>query len=145
MNNTPIIIEKRYNAPIATVWQALTSKEAMKQWYFDIASFKPETGFEFSFYGKGKDGEPYLHLCKITDVIKEKKLRYSWRYEGYEGISFVTFELFAEGSHTKLVLTHEGLETFPVTASNAFAKENFIQGWTWLMETGLTKYLATGL
>lgn len=143
MNSTPIIIEKTYNAPVATVWHALTSKEAMKQWYFDIADFKPETGFEFSFYGQGKEGESYLHLCKITDVTKEKKLRYSWRYEGYEGISYVTFELFAENGKTRLVLTHEGIETFPATANNAFAKENFMQGWTWLTGTGLAKYLAT--
>jgi hypothetical protein len=29
-------------------------------------------GFEFQFTGEGKDGEKYIHLCKVMDVIKEK-------------------------------------------------------------------------
>ena len=136
-----IIIERTYNAPIEKVWQAITDKEKMKQWYFDLAEFKPEVGFEFRFYGKGKDGEDYLHLCKITAVIKERKLQYSWRYEGFEGISYVSFELFAEGSQTRLKLTHEGLETFPVTATNAFAKENFAEGWSYLTGKSLKEFV----
>jgi hypothetical protein len=68
-------------------------------------------------------------------------LRYSWRYEGYEGISFVTFELFADGNNTKIRLTHEGLESFP--ASNPdFAKENFVEGWNYLIGTSLIKFLS---
>ena len=54
---------------------------------------KQEPGFEFQFVG-GKDDKSYLHLCKITKVVPGKKLQYSWGYKGYEGISFVTFELF---------------------------------------------------
>jgi len=140
-NNNPIIIERVYNAPVQQVWHAITDKDAMKEWYFDLAEFKPEVDFEFSFNGKGKEGEDYLHLCKITEVVKEKKLQYSWRYDGYEGISYVTFELFAEGSNTKVRLTHEGIESFPTTANNAFAKENFMEGWTWLINTSLKNFL----
>jgi uncharacterized protein YndB with AHSA1/START domain len=113
----------------------------MKKWYFDIPEFKPEPGFEFKFYGEGKQGEKYLHLCKITEIVKYKIFTYSWRYEGYEGNSFVTFELFAEGSKTRLKLSHKGLETFPVTAHNDFAKENFMEGWTHIIGTGLKEYV----
>ena len=113
MNTNPIVIENIYNAPLEKVWTAITDKNEMKQWYFDLAEFKPEVGFEFQFYGQGKDGEQYLHLCKITEVIAGKKLTHSWRYDGYEGNSFVTFELFDENGKTRLKLTHAGLETFP--------------------------------
>lgn len=139
--NKPFIIERTYDAPVEKVWHALTDKTEMKQWYFDLAEFKPEPGFEFQFYGEGKTGEKFLHLCKITDVVKNKKLRYSWRYDGYEGISYVTFELSDEGGKTKLKLTHEGLETFPKTTNNDFAKENFAEGWTYLTGISLKKYL----
>ncbi len=81
----------------------------------------------------------YLHLCKITEVIPRKKLQYSWRYDGYEGNSFVTFELFAEGNKTRLKLTHEGLETFPISNPD-FAKENFVEGWTYLIGTSLKEF-----
>ena len=139
--NEPFIIERTYDAPVEKVWKALTDKNEMKQWYFDLAEFKPEPGFEFQFYGEGKQGEKFLHLCKIIDAIKNKKLRYSWRYDGYEGISFVTFELFDEGGKTRLKLTHEGIETFPKTANNDFAKENFAEGWTYITGTSLKEYL----
>ncbi|MGG9961214.1 SRPBCC domain-containing protein [Ferruginibacter sp. SUN106] len=141
LNSEPFVIERIYNAPVATVWQALTDNTEMKKWYFDIAGFKPEVGFEFSFAGQGKEGENYIHLCKVMEVIKEKKITYSWRYEGYEGNSFVTFELSAEGEKTKLKLTHAGLETFPATASNAFAKINFAEGWTYITGTSLKQFV----
>ncbi len=141
MKNEPFVIERTYNASVAKVWKAISDNDEMKKWYFDIAAFKPKVGFEFSFTGTGKDGEKYVHLCKVTEVIKEKKLTYSWRYEGFEGNSFVTFELSAEGEKTKLKLTHAGLETFPATANNAFAKENFAQGWTFITGTSLQQYL----
>ena len=86
-------------------------------------------------------GVRFVHLCKITEVIPGAKLTYSWRYEGYEGISYVTWELFAEGTKTRLKLTHTGLETFPVTAHNDFAKTNFVAGWTALVGTSLSKFL----
>ena len=143
MNTEPFVIERIYNAPIAQVWKAISDKNEMKKWYFDIAAFKAEVGFEFSFVGTGKEGEKYVHLCKVIEVIKEKKLTYSWRYEGFEGNSYVTFELSAEGEKTKLKLTHAGLETFPATANNAFAKENFAQGWTYITGTSLQQFVET--
>ena len=129
MKNTPIVIERVYHAPVSKVWKAITDKTDMKQWYFDLADFRPEPGFEFTFYGEGKQGEKYLHLCKVTDVVENRKLRYSWAYEGMTGMSFVTFELFEEGDHTRLKLTHEGLETFPA-GNPDFARESFEAGWT---------------
>ena len=140
MNNTPIIIERTFNAPVYKVWAAITDKTKMKEWYFDLSEFKAEPGFEFQFYGEGKEGEKYLHLCTVQEAIVNKKLSYTWRYDGYEGNSLVSFELFSEGDKTKLILTHSGLETFPAT-TNAFAKENFVEGWTHIINVSLKDYL----
>jgi uncharacterized protein YndB with AHSA1/START domain len=131
-------IARTFNAPISKVWNAITNCEEMKKWYFDLPGFKPEVGFEFSFTG-GPEDRKYVHLCKITDVITGKKLTYSWRYDGYEGNSFVTWELFDEGEKTRLTLTHEGLETFPATNPD-FARKNFAEGWTYIVGTSLTNY-----
>jgi len=128
MKPEPFVIERIYNAAISKVWKAITDKDDMKQWYFDLAEFKPEVDFEFTFTG-GKDGREYKHLCIITEVIPGKKLKHSWTYDGYEGTSYVTWELFDEGDKTRVKLTHEGLETFPQNNPD-FAKENFVQGWT---------------
>ena len=53
----------------------------------------------------------------------------------------MTFELFAEGNTTRVKLTHEGLETFPVSANNAFAKENFVEGWNHIIHKALKDYV----
>ncbi|HEU0109685.1 MAG TPA: SRPBCC domain-containing protein [Flavisolibacter sp.] len=139
MKQETYVIERSFNAGIKTVWQAITEKEQMKQWYFDLQEFKPEVGFQFSFEGH-KDGITYLHLCQVTEVIPGKKLTYSWKYHGYEGLSYVTFELFEETqTRTRLKLTHAGLETFPNNPD--FARECFAEGWTSIIGTFLKNYL----
>jgi len=139
MKNKPLIIERTFNAPGAMVWKAITDRNDMKQWYFDLAEFKPEIGFEFQFVG-GTEEKKYLHICEITEVVAGKKLTYSWRYDGYQGISYVTFELYAEGNKARLRLTHKGLETFPADNSD-FARENFVAGWTDIIGRSLKKFL----
>ena len=73
MNNAPIVIERTFNAPAAKVWRAITNNDEMKEWYFKLKKFKAEPGFEFQFEG-GPDDRSYVHLCKITEVIPEKKI-----------------------------------------------------------------------
>jgi uncharacterized protein YndB with AHSA1/START domain len=138
MSNQPVVIERIYDVPVSKLWDAITNNEKLKKWYFQIYDFKPIVGFEFSFSG-GAKGE-YKHLCKVTEVIPEKKLTYSWRYEGYPGNSFVSFELIEEGNKTKLKLTHVGLESFK-DAGVDFASDKFAEGWTYILGTSLIKYL----
>jgi uncharacterized protein YndB with AHSA1/START domain len=101
METAPFVIEITYDAKPDRVWQAITDKEKMKEWYFDLKEFKPEVGFEFEFSG-GPPEKSYLHLCKVTEVITGQKLTHSWRYDGYAGNSFVTWELFDEGDKTRV-------------------------------------------
>ena len=138
MKNEPIIIERLLNVLVQKVWDALTINEQMKKWYFNLESFKPEVGFEFRFDG-GPEDRVYHHVCKITQVIPMKKLSYSWRYEGYEGNTGVSFELFDENGKTRLKLTHTGLENFPDNPD--FAKHNFVEGWTQIVGTSLKNFV----
>ena len=143
MNNQPIVLEKTFNAPIERVWQAITDKDEMKKWYFDLSAFKPEKGFKFEFMGGEEGGKQYRHLCEITEVIPEKKLTYSWRYDGFAGNSFVTFELFEQENKTLLKLTHEGVETFPTDDPN-FHSGSFRAGWNQIINISLKDYLESG-
>lgn len=135
----PLVIERTFNAPAEKIWHALTNKEAMKEWYFDVSDFKPEVGFEFTFT-KEKDNEVFVHLFKVTEVIAGKKISYTWRYKDRKGSSLVTFELFTQGSKTRLRVTHEGLSTF--AGPPALEHQNFVLGWTQLIGTSLKKYLS---
>jgi uncharacterized protein YndB with AHSA1/START domain len=142
MKQEPFVIERTFNAPVERVWKAITDKDQMKQWYFDIAAFRAEPGFEFEFSGIGVDCEQYRHLCKVIEAVPNKKLSYSWTYDGYEGYSVLTFELFEEGDKTRLKLTHEGLETFPQN-NPSFARSSFAAGWTELIGSLLPSYVET--
>lgn len=140
MNAKDIMVEQRYNAPVTQVWEAITVNDQMKKWYFQLEEFKPEKGFRFSFNGEGHKGEKYLHLCEITEVIPQKKITYSWKYEGFEGISYVSFELFDEGDKTLVRLTHKGVDSFPEDNPD-FASSSFEQGWKEILGTYLKKHL----
>ena len=140
MKQEPFVIERTYNAPVEKVWKAITDRDAMQKWYFEFAEFKPEVGFEFSFEG-GPPEKTYLHLCKITEVVPLKKLSYTWRYDGYKGDSTVTFELFPEGSKTRVKLTHAGLETFAVNNNPDLDKKNFEAGWNDIIGNLLKEYV----
>ena len=121
------------------VWKAITDKGEMKLWYFEIGDFKPEVGFEFRFLG-GTEEKKYLHICKVTEVAPGKKITYSWRYDGYEGISYVTFELIKEGKQTQVRLTHKGIESFPRDDPN-FARDSFSKGWTYIIGKALEEFV----
>jgi uncharacterized protein YndB with AHSA1/START domain len=133
-----VIIERTLNAPVARVWSALTDVDQMREWYFDLKEFKPQVGFEFEFVVE-HEGNRYHHLCRITDVVPQKKIAYTWRYKGEPGDSLVTFELLAEGNKTRLKVTHSGIETFPKTP--AYARKNFETGWTQIVGSELKQFV----
>jgi uncharacterized protein YndB with AHSA1/START domain len=138
MKDEPLVVERTFDAPASLVWKALTDKEDIRQWSFDISEFAPKVGFEFQFDVE-HEGVRYCHRCKVTEAIPNRRLAYTWRYEGHAGDSLVSFDLFAEGSKTRVKLTHEGLETFPKLP--AFAKANFAAGWTEIVGTSLKNFV----
>jgi uncharacterized protein YndB with AHSA1/START domain len=139
MKKNPVIVENKYNSPVEVVWKAITDKDTMKSWYFDLAEFKAEPGFEFRFEG-GTEETTYLHICKVQEVIPYKKLSYTWRYQGITGETLVSFELLSEVDGTTVILIHEGIETFP-SGNPDLARNNFLAGWKEIMGVSLKKYL----
>jgi len=140
MNSKSIVIEQEYDASIENVWNALTKKDEMKHWYFNLPEFNAQEGFEFRFYGGKDENNQYLHVCQITEANSPKVLSYSWRYEGYAGNSMVIFELTENNTTTKVRLTHSGIETFENENSD-FAKSEFEAGWNYIMTIALKNYL----
>jgi len=133
-----VVIERTLNAPVASVWSALTDVDQMRQWYFDLKEFKPDVGFEFEFIVE-HEGMKYHHLCRVTEVSPQKRIAYTWRYKDEPGDSLVTFELFSEGENTRVKVTHTGIDTFPKTP--AYARKNFENGWTQFIGTELRQFV----
>jgi uncharacterized protein YndB with AHSA1/START domain len=135
----PLVKEVVLDASVSRVWKALTDKDELKQWCFEMEAFQPEVGFEFRFYGE-KDGYKFLHLCKVLEVEVEKKMKWLWSYKDVPGNTYVTFELFPQGNKTKLRLSHEGLEKLPQDEN--YAKQNFAEGWNMILGQLLPKHLS---
>jgi len=125
----PLVIERTFRAPVGMVWQAITDLAQMRRWYFpQLESFEPVVGFQTQF-NVHHDGKDFLHLWKVTEVVSGRKITYSWRYGGFPGESFVTFELTADGSGTHMLLTHAGLDSFQPDQHPDLAMGNFFSGW----------------
>ncbi len=131
-----VAISAQLNAPIQKVWEALTDSKAMKEWYFDIDDFRPEVGHTFEFYGGA-----YLHRCTVLEVVKYRKLVYSWSYPLYTGESIVHFLVdMLDEETTEVTLLHQGIESFPADDSN-FSMASFHAGWEEIIHLGLKKYV----
>jgi uncharacterized protein YndB with AHSA1/START domain len=133
-----VIVERTLNAPAARVWEALTDVGQMREWYFDLKEFKPVVGFEFEFVVE-HEGNKYHHLCRVTEVVTQKKIAYTWRYKDEPGDSLVTIELSPDREKTRLKLTHSGTQTFPKTP--AYAREKFEAGWRAIIGTELKRFV----
>jgi len=142
MKNTeePVIVEQTFDTSIENVWNAITKLDQMKQWFFEnIESFRPEVGFETQFDVQVEDRK-FPHLWKLTEVDPMKRITYNWKYDGYVGDSFVTFELIEYNNHTKLILTHKVVESFP-TDIPEFSRESCSEGWNYFIGKSLKEYL----
>jgi uncharacterized protein YndB with AHSA1/START domain len=137
-----IQIEKTYNAPIALVWQAITNRAMMKEWYFDFAEdFKLQTGAVFEWTAGDHNSKQWLHRGKMLEIIPDKKLVHTWEYPGYTGISTLSWNLLKiDDAKTKIILIHEF--TIPFDSSIVELKrENFEGGWAHIINISLEDYL----
>ncbi|PWN72077.1 SRPBCC domain-containing protein [Chryseobacterium phosphatilyticum] len=138
--DTPVTVQYKINAPIDKVWEALTDKNEMKSWYFDIKDFEPEVGKVFNFFEPGGESK-YHHQCEILEMIPNKKLKHTWSYPDYSKLkTTVTWELMPEEGGTVVRLTHDEIENFNELGSN-FSRESFTEGWNGIIGQSLKGYL----
>ena len=108
--------------------------------------FKAEVGSQTRFNiqkTSQRDAGPknFIHVWRVTEVIFETKITYSWKFEGLPGESFLTWELFPEEDVTRLKLSHIGLETFLPEQNPDLACDNFVKGWNYIIGTSLAGFL----
>lgn len=158
---SPIIVEITAKTPLRKAWQALTDKQQMKEWYFDIPDFIPEVGTTFNFYEPGEERK-YHHRCTILELEPEKRLVHTWTHPGHsKGVTTLKWELspaelrsdneipssekFSETQHSttaavKIRLTHEGIENLS-DAGPDFTRENYEAGWNEIVGELLKNFL----
>ncbi len=121
------------------IWEALTVKENMKKWYFDIPDFTTEIGAKFEFYES--EAKEYLHRCEVMQCIKEELFQHTWTHPNEsKGSSVVTWKIEERNEHRAVTLTHSGLESF-VDGGDKFKPENYQMGWDAIVKNNLRNFL----
>lgn len=117
-----------YNHPPSDVWEFLTKPELIEQWLMKT-DLQPVLGHEFTFTTRplpqfNFDG---IMNCKITEVIPNKKLSYTWK-GGMNGVvsldSVVEWTLTEKDGGTELLLEHTGF-----TEASMLAYTPMNEGW----------------
>jgi uncharacterized protein YndB with AHSA1/START domain len=138
--SNPIVIEDRFHISPDKVWQAITNKVQMKEWYFDIPDFELKVNSTFNFYEPG-GAKKYHHRCTIKEILPNRKLQHTWTHPSHsKGESLLTWELFQVEDYTTVKLTHEGIENFADGGSD-FTRENYIMGWNEIVGKSLKSFL----
>ncbi len=105
------------HSPAEKVWQALTDPTLVKQWLFGtemIADWK--VGGQIRYKGVW-EGKAYEDKGTVLELVPDQKL-VSTYWSGFSGLpdvpenyQTVVYELFPEGTSTRLIITQEGNKT----------------------------------
>ncbi|HWF43096.1 MAG TPA: SRPBCC domain-containing protein [Candidatus Kapabacteria bacterium] len=124
MNTKSIVIEEQYPYTPDEVWDALTDQSQLNEWLME-GTFQPRVGAEYEFYWVSKaEKDKGFTRGKVLEVIKPKKLSYSWDW-GSSG-TVVTFFLEPVADGTKLRLEHTGFDA----EKDENVYQNTTGGWT---------------
>jgi uncharacterized protein YndB with AHSA1/START domain len=103
-----IVIEEQYPYTPDEVWDALTDQAQLSEWLMN-GNFQPRVGSEFELYWQGTDASNGMTRGKVLEMVKPKKLSYTWEWGSKETPStVVTFFLEPASGGTKLRLEHTG-------------------------------------
>ena len=137
----PVTVNETFTNTISEVWNAITVRDEMVQWFFDnIPAFEAEAGIETQFNIVSGERN-FMHMWKVTEVVSRKRITYNWKYKDYAGDAFVTFELTGNDGDVKLILTMKIVEDFPDDIPE-FTRESCVGGWVYFINGSLKNYLS---
>jgi uncharacterized protein YndB with AHSA1/START domain len=127
-----IRLERTLDAPVETVWRYLTEAELRAQWFMGGTDAKADREFELlkdhDKLSADKDVPyPESYAQDKGTVWRETVLRFepprllATTFQGGKN-GTVTYELFAEGERTRIVLTHCGIQS-------GTGAQDFGSGW----------------
>jgi len=137
-----ISIEQDFNVGPDRLWEAITSRDEMVQWFFgNIPEFEARVGFETSFPVESTT-RCFVHIWRVETVVPMKEIAYTWCYEHIDGEGRVVFRISPlPGNRSRLVLEKHGLHTFPKEIPE-FSEENCRAGWNYFIKEQLANYLS---
>ncbi len=140
MTKTEVKTIMEFDVPARDLWDAITNPSHFKKWYFHIPHFTTTIGGSFDFYES--EARKFLHHCAVLELEEGRKFVHTWEHpEQSNGSSVLTWLVEPiDDRHSRLILTHEGLESFSDAGPN-FSPENYQMGWDAIIKTSLRNYL----
>lgn len=131
--NLTVTITKKFPNPVNEIWDALTDKEKVKQYFFGtevITDWQP--GRDIVFKGEW-EGNKYEDKGKILEAEVGKKIKYSHLSsfsalpDEPDNYSIVTYELESENDSTILKITQEGFK-------DQKSRDDSVNGWNFVLD-----------
>jgi uncharacterized protein YndB with AHSA1/START domain len=116
-----IRLERFYNHPIQSVWEAISSQDAISDWFIQ-AEFKAGVGYEYTF-----THETTIVHGTVLAVEKPGKLIYTWIVGQTTAVTEVSWTLTPKQAGTQLILEHTGFNNYQDSAVAMF--DSSVQGW----------------
>jgi uncharacterized protein YndB with AHSA1/START domain len=133
------VINTTINAPVEKVWEALTTPELIKKYFFGThVKSDWKVGSSIIFTGEW-EGKTYEDKGTIKELEPNKKLKYTY-WSSMSGIEDkpenyvnITYDLTADGENTQLTITQDNIPGKEM-------KEHSIENWN-KVANGLKKLL----
>ncbi len=126
-----IRLERTLDAPVDTVWRYLTEADLRREWFMGGTDARPDGEFDLlNDHDNLSDDDvpnPESYAEYKGRVWSEKVLQFepprllTTTFQGGKN-GTVTYELFAEGDRTRLLLTHSGIQS-------GTGAQDFGSGW----------------
>lgn len=101
-------MEIEIEAPAKTVWDALISRDALREWFNLTTEIEPRLGGEFGFEGASGDRVFRFH-GSVEALTPSERISFELRSED-GGTAMLSFSLRPSADHTTVVLQHDGFD-----------------------------------
>ena len=125
-----LTLHRVIDAPVETVYAAWTEPEMLRRWLAPgnatvvRAVAEVAVGGTFLVEMRGTDGRRWLTRGLYREVVPQRRLVHTWRWEGSEIETLVTVEFEPESAgRTRLTLTHSRF-------ARDEARDEHEQGWS---------------
>ncbi|UII56154.1 SRPBCC domain-containing protein [Cytobacillus spongiae] len=136
-----IEVSKDFPYPIELVWEAITNKEALSQWFMET-DFEPVVGKKFQFRSKPMKGWRGYVDGEVLEVNPVTHLKFSWQGMPTHSISFVRYELLSISENsTKVTAIHEGFDQTHGWLSGYILRGILKSGWKKMFNSLLPQVL----
>jgi uncharacterized protein YndB with AHSA1/START domain len=100
-------MEIEIEAPANVVWDALISREALRDWFNATTEIEPRLGGEMSFEGTSGD-RAFRFDGSVDALTPSERIAFDLRSDGRAAL--LSFSLRPAGDHTTVVLQHDGFD-----------------------------------